>query len=63
MNKSCNGMYGQIFYSSGMTLSDLHYDEDKVSKVFKEIMDEDEKYYNKEKYYNGEKKDTSIKMK
>ena len=63
MNKSCNDKYGKIFYSSGMTLSDLHHNEDKVSKVFEEIMVEEEKYYNMEKYYNGEKKNTTVKMK
>ena len=63
MNMPCNDKHGKIFYSSCMTLSDLHYDEDKVSKIFEEIKREEEKYYNMGKYYNGEKKNTTGKMK
>ena len=57
MNESCNHKHGKIFYSSCMTLSDLHYDKDKVLKMFKEIKDEEEKYY------NGTKTNAPVKMK
>ena len=57
MNKPCNSKYGNIFYSSGMTLSNLHRSEKEVLKAVKETI------IKKDKYYNGEKKNTTIKMK
>ena len=57
MNMPCGSDYEKKLHSSGMTLSDLHDDKDKVLKMFEEIMDEEEKYY------NGTKTNASIKMK
>ena len=57
MNMPCGSDFEKNFYSSSMTLSDLHRSEKEVLKAVKETI------IKKDKYYNGEKKNTTIKMK